>query len=141
VGRTSVIDAARGLVPKESCAQKAFFEYLKTVALPQHPGRTLWDFSYAVPNGTMLAGTDAQRGRYMNFLKAQGLKPGVSDVCLAIAIGRWHGAYLEGKRDAKSKVSEEQKNWLELMRAGGYYAEIAVGFDGYVAHTKKFLEG
>lgn len=125
----------------EKHAQRAYFSYLTTVPAPGFPGRTLWDFSYAVPNGAVLAGGPKQRYRLMNAMKAQGLKVGVSDVCIALPVGRWHGAYIEMKRDLKSKTSDAQDKWLTLMTLAGYYTGIAPGFDAAVTHTKQFLKG
>jgi hypothetical protein len=142
MGRTTVrLKSQIGAVPLESSAQKAFFEYLKTVACPQHPKMTLFDVAYAIPNGQMIAGDARQRARYMNFLKAQGLKPGIPDVCIAYPIGRYHGAYIEMKRTAKSPVSAAQKEWLALVASVGYYTAVAAGFEAAVAHTKVFLKG
>lgn len=141
-GRVRPVGVASAVGPPlESAAQKAYFEYLRTVACPQHPGKTLWDFAYAVPNGTMLAGSAEQRARYMTFLKAQGLKPGVSDVCIALPVGRWHGMYLEMKRDRKAPVTADQKEWLALMALVGYYAEVAPGLDSAIEHTTTFMRG
>jgi hypothetical protein len=125
----------------EKHAQRAYFEWLKTVPAPGFPGRTLWEFVYAVPNGTMIAGNSVQRARYMAFLKAQGLKPGVSDICIALPVGKWHGAYLEMKRDDKAKLSEDQAKWLALMGAAGYYSAKTPGFESAVEHTKTYLKG
>jgi hypothetical protein len=77
----------------------------------------------------------------MDFMKAQGLKTGVSDIVIALPVGRWPGAYLELKRNAKSKVSDAQRNWLTLMARAGYYTGIAPGFESAVEHTKTYLKG
>lgn len=77
----------------------------------------------------MLGGGPKARGRYMNFLKAQGLKVGVSDVVIALPCGPYHGAYMELKRDEDSAVSAEQKEWVDLMAKVGYRADIVVGFN------------
>ena len=136
VGVTSALDA-----PLESVSQAAFVSWLKTVPVPGMPNRKLWVFAYAVPNGATLAGSAKQRARLMNAMKAQGLKPGVSDICIALPVGRWHGAYIEMKRDRKSKVTDEQKEWLTLMASVGYYTGIAPGLDSAIEHTKTYLKG
>lgn len=127
--------------PIESVSQAAYFEWLKTVPAPGFPGKRLRDFAYHVPNGQMLPGGSKRRGKYMNFLKAQGLTPGVSDIVIALPVGRYHGAYLEMKRTAKSKVSDEQQKWLDLMKSAGYYSAKVPGLDSAIEHTKLFLRG
>jgi hypothetical protein len=102
---------------------------------------TLFDVAYAIPNGQMIAGDARQRARYMNFLKAQGLKPGIPDVCIAYPIGRYHGAYIEMKRDGKAKVSSEQGTWLTILNQMGYYAVVAPGLDSAIECTKIYLRG
>lgn len=84
----------------------------------------------------MLAGSQAQRARYMNFLKTQGLKTGVSDIVIALPRGQYHGAYMELKRDASSRITPDQRGWIELMSAVGYCSAIVKGYDA----ARKFAE-
>lgn len=49
---------------------------------------------------------------YTMSLKQMGLKAGVADYCLLIEGGKC--AYIEFKRNAKSKVSEAQKNFSQI---------------------------
>lgn len=114
--------------PLEKEVQVAAFEYMQAIIVPDL-GRALSDFAFAVPNGTMLAGSAKQRAQYMNSLKAQGFKVGVSDVMLALPRAHFHGAFIEIKRDAKSPVSIEQMNWLALMEQVGYWTRLARGLD------------
>ncbi len=127
--------------PKESDHQATYFEWLKTVPVRvfKKP-HTLWDFAYAIPNGTMFAGDARQRAMYMNSLKRQGFKVGVSDVNIDLPLGPYHGARFELKRDAKSPVSKEQIAWRDLMEAAGYYAKIVRGYDEIVAETRNYLK-
>ena len=126
--------------PKESDHQAAYFGWLKTVFVMLGPERhPLWNFAYAIPNGTMFAGDSRQRAIYMNSLKKQGFKVGVSDVNIDLPRGPYHGARFELKRDKTSKVSEEQKAWCGLMARAGYYARIVCGYDEIVAETRNYL--
>lgn len=126
--------------PKESDHQATYFEWLKTVfVFLGKERRPLWDFAYAIPNGTMFAGDAKQRSMYMNSLKKQGFKVGVSDVNIDLPLGPYHGARFELKRDAKSPVSKEQTAWRDLMHAAGYYARIVRGYDDIVAETRNYL--
>jgi VRR-NUC domain. len=132
---------AVGLItkPLESDIQTAVFDLLKT--FPVYTGMTLWDFSYAVPNGTMFAGTAEQRAKYMNALKKQGFKPGVSDIVIAFPLHGYHGAYIELKRDKRSPIRDEQITWRARMKTAGYFAEIVVGQDEAFDAVRRYWSG
>lgn len=139
--RASLIEIVPPVVLRESDHQARFFDWAKLTPVPGFPGRTLHDFAFAVPNGAMLAGSASQRARYMAFLKRQGLKKGVSDIFVAIPMGRFHGVFLEMKRDRHSRVSEEQRAWIELMTLAGYYARKVLGFDEARAAMQAYFSG
>lgn len=86
---------------------------------------------FSIPNGSYLAGNEKQRKIQMNYLKAEGLKPGVSDLFLMVARSGYHGLFIEMKcRDKKkAKVSEPQKEHILRAREQGYMAEVCYGFD------------
>lgn len=102
-------------------------------------GRTLWDYSYAIPNGQMLAGNAKQRARLMNALKAQGLRTGASDLVIAVPRGRFHGLYLEMKRETKYRVSEDQEEFLDRMSDAGYRAAVAPGYNTAVQIVSEYM--
>ncbi len=137
------------MAPLEGKVQADWFDWAKTVVIPQHlrekyglrPAAVLADFAYAVPNGLMLAGTPEQRAKYMNAQKRRGYKVGVSDICIALPVGQWAGAYLELKRDVKGKPTESQQDWLDLMSKVGYYCAVAPGLDSAKGHALTFLKG
>lgn len=140
-------------IPKEAKQQEALFEWMALVRVPvarmDAAGNLteiddwlpLTDIAYAVPNGTSIAGTPQQRAKYMNSLKKQGFKVGVSDIVIPFPTVARHGLYLELKRDKTAKVSEAQKAWRSLMRRLDYRAEIAVGFDEAKAIIEDYLRG
>lgn len=68
---------------------------------------------YAIPNGGER--NVAVAGR----LKAEGVKSGVSDVCLPIARGGYHGLYIEMKKPG-GKESEQQKEFGVFLWTQGY---------------------
>ncbi len=155
--------------PLEVEEQKACWAWLTTIFI-SHKGivtgtadsdinvlalKTLQDFSYMVPNGTQLGGGRTRRAQYMASLKAQGLKPGVSDIVIAYPvelndrqyIGS-HGAYIELKRVVeaypgpaalKSAVRPEQLEWLELMESVGYWVAIAYGREDFKELVNSYL--
>lgn len=130
---TGVIQA-----PLESEIQAQVFEYLNLIRLPS--GLTLGDYSFAVPNGSMLAGDAGQRARMINAMKKQGLKVGVPDVVIAYPMHGSHGAYLELKRAKNSPISDEQQRWCVRLACAGYCTYIAVGFDEAKSFIDKYMD-
>lgn len=161
--------------PLEVEEQKACWEWLDTLTLDSR-GRvisgtansdinvlkltTLQTFSYMVPNGVQLGGGRTRRAQYMASLKAQGFKPGVSDMVIAYPI--WHdlelgdqpheclycGAYIELKRTPESypgpaarasAVKPDQRDWLELMRSVGYWCAVAYGREDFKSLVNSYL--
>ena len=76
---------------------------------------------YAVPNGGNRNVITAKK------LKAEGVKPGVPDMCLPVPRGGHHGLYVEMKRQKGGQVSAEQKAWIAALRGQGYRAEVCKG--------------
>lgn len=103
---------------------------------------------FAIPNGahfghemkTLRSGkrvpVAAIRARRM---KAEGLRPGVPDLCLPVARGGHHGLFLEMKtRDGH--VREEQVGWLEALREEGYMAVVCRSVEEAVRVLRGYLE-
>ena len=82
--------------------------------LARHPELKLL---YAIPNG------GARNNITGALLKAEGVKPGVPDLCLPIARGGYHGLYIEMKR-ATGKPTKAQLDWLAALKAQGYATAI-----------------
>ena len=61
-------------------------------------------------------------------LKAQGLKPGVPDVCLPTAHGGYIGLYIEMKIKP-NRPTENQKKWLRALRAAGHLTAVAYDWE------------
>ncbi len=114
----------------------------------------LGPYLLAIPNGTQLPGGPATRAKYMNHLKAMGLKPGASDLFLAKPVKikgtvfppewgapRHHGAWFEMKRVKDGRVSAEQLNFLKTMDDVGYYVDICWGFDDWRESLHAYLDG
>ena len=76
---------------------------------------------HAIPNGGWRHKATAGR------LKAEGLKPGVPDLCLPVARHGYHGLYLEMK-SKKGRVRQSQRWWLDALTAQGYLAVDGKGF-------------
>ncbi len=90
---------------------------------------------YAIPNG---GGRSASQGA---MLKAEGVKSGVSDICLPVARGGYHGLYIEMKKEhgIPSDVSAAQKEFIEFVLEQGYHAEVAFGWEKAVAILEAYL--
>ena len=106
-------------VPTEAEEQAALFEWAE-VAKRDHPELALM---YHVPNGGSRNKIEAAR------LKAQGVKPGVPDICLPVPRGKYHGLYIELKRRKGGKISNAQKLWLTALAGQGYKAYVCFGCD------------
>ena len=74
-------------------------------------------FLHAIPNGG--GRSKAEAGR----LKAEGVKPGVSDLSLPVPAGKHVGLYMELKK-AGGRVSPEQTAWLLSMSLLGHRAVL-----------------
>lgn len=92
---------------------------------------------YAIPNGG--GRTRAQGG----LLKAEGVKPGVSDVCLPYPCGNYHGLYVEMKRadGVPSDVSPAQKEYLEYFNEVGYCGIVCFGWQQAALAIESYLRG
>lgn len=77
---------------------------------------------YAVPNGQYRPKNIAVK------LKRQGVKSGVSDICLPLPKGKYHGLYLELKV-GKNKPTENQKEFLKKVISVGYCGVVCYGFE------------
>lgn len=65
--------------------------------------------------------------RIIATLKLTGcLRKGFPDLNLPVASGKWHGLYIELKKES-GEPSEEQKWWLRQLTHQGYYACVCKG--------------
>ena len=62
-------------------------------------------------------------------LKEQGVKAGVPDLCLPVARGRYHGLYIELKRQKGGRLSVAQAEWLRALQAQGYRTAVCAGWE------------
>ena len=78
---------------------------------------------FAIPNGGKRSKTEAAR------MVAQGVRPGVPDLMIPRAAGKYHGLFIEMKREKGSTAPADQIAWIETLNAEGYYARVCKGFD------------
>lgn len=93
----------------EHAHQVALFMWLAT-QIAQYP-EVKW--IYAIPNGGLRGAITGNR------LKAEGVKSGVSDICLPFSRQNYHGFYIEMKKP-KGKESPEQKEFGAFLASEGY---------------------
>jgi hypothetical protein len=89
---------------------------------------------YAIPNGGLRSKAVAGK------LKSEGVRSGVPDLCLPVAVRELHGLYLEMKAE-RGRVSAEQREWLEALAAAGYAACVTHGWDTARAAISIYLSG
>lgn len=90
---------------------------------------------FAIPNGGKRNIREAAR------LKRQGVKAGVSDVYLPVAMPPYHGLFIEMKRPIGSiKITEKQKEFIAAMETQGYRAVICRGADEAILAIKYYLK-
>lgn len=96
---------------------------------PRHPELKL---IYHVPNGGSRNQLEAVN------LKRQGVKAGVPDLNLPVALNGFHGLYIEMKF-GKNKTTEKQKWWLEQLQQQGYKTAVCYGADEAINTIKEYL--
>lgn len=96
---------------------------------PRHPELKL---IYHVPNGGSRNQLEAVN------LKRQGVKAGVPDLNLPVALHGFHGLYIEMKF-GKNKTTEKQKWWLEQLQKQGYKTAVCYGADEAIDTIKEYL--
>lgn len=95
----------------------------------QHPALKL---GFAVANGS------ARHPAVAAKLKAEGVRPGVPDWLLPIANIENIGLALEFK-SPDGKVSDAQRDYINLMRAGRWLAVVCRSVDEAIAVTTQYL--
>ena len=111
----------RRMVQHEAQIQTAVFEWAR---VNEHKCLELV-LMYHIPNGNK---RDAVTGYH---LKQQGVRPGVPDICLPVAKGKYHGLYIELKAE-RGKIQDSQKKWIDLLSKQGYMAAVCYGLDDAV---------
>ncbi len=80
------------------------------------------DYLIHIPNGGYRHPREAKK------LKKMGVKAGVSDLLLAYPNDYYHGLWIELK-SPKGKLSSEQKEWLNRMKAVDYSACVSYSLE------------
>lgn len=97
---------------------------------------------HAIPNGGSRGDTQSSiiRG---SMLKAEGVKKGVPDIFLPVPNKQYHGLYIELKvaDRTKGRVSREQVEFMQEVRALGYCAVVCYGADEAKSAICEYYKG
>lgn len=118
-------------IPTESEEQQLLFEYCMRVR-------------YKYPQLEMMVHTpnEGKRNIYTGArLKREGLRKGFPDISLHYPSFGYHGLMIEMKRKQGSKVTEEQKDWVEKLNKNGYAAVFAYGCEEAWQVIESYLTG
>lgn len=78
---------------------------------------------FAIPNGgARSAATGAT-------LKAEGVRPGIPDLFLAVPSKDYRGLFVEMKKKRGGRVSDAQKQMSTELERSGYCVKVCCGFD------------
>ena len=75
---------------------------------------------HAIPNGGKRNIVVAKK------LKAEGVKAGVSDLCMTVPRGEYHGLYIEMKAIG-GRLSDAQSEWINRSKENDYAAFVCYG--------------
>jgi hypothetical protein len=116
-------------VPTESAEQIALFQWagLQERMIPE------LSLLYHIPNGGKRYAATARR------LKAEGVKPGVPDLCLPVPRGGFHGLYIELKRTRGNNATDKQTQWLAALTRQGYRAAVCYGWEAAAKAITEYL--
>lgn len=67
------------------------------------------------------------------------MKAGVPDLFLPVSRDGYHGLFIELKRQAGGRVSDEQKEWIQELRDQGYRVEVCKGWEAAAGVLKNYL--
>lgn len=73
-------------------------------------------------------------------LKAQGMKPGVPDLCLPVARCGCHALYIELKRMKGGKPTKEQLEWINRLTKNGNMALVCCGWEQAAEVIEGYLQ-
>lgn len=116
--------------PTEAQEQRDLFRWAR-LALGRYPELQLM---YHIPNEGRRSSITGAR------MKAEGMKPGVPDICLPVARGPFHALYIELKRTKGGRVSDDQYAWIAKLTRAGNKAIVCRGWDAARAAIIEYLE-
>ena len=73
------------------------------------------------------------------ILKKMGVKRGVPDLFLPVHRGKFHGLFIEMKREKGGTASEDQKWWCKSLLENGYAVSVCKGWEAAVQVLEWYL--
>jgi len=89
--------------------------------------------AFAIPNG---GNRDKITGA---LLKREGVTPGIPDIMIASANGKYHGLFIEMKKEDGS-LSPSQKAIKAKLESEGYCVEVCKGWEQAVKITQEYFK-
>ena len=100
------------------------------------------EWIHSVPNGAKTTFYRSKSGATYSpqkmYMKAEGLKRGVFDLCLPCARGGYNGLYIEMK-DGKKKLRPDQEKFMEFVLSEGFLAVVCTSFSHAKAELLAYL--
>lgn len=125
------VQMGKELIPTEVAEQEALFEWANR---NMHIEPCL-KMMYHIPNDS------SRHIKEVVNLKKQGVKLGVPNICLAVPTVKFHGLYIKMKSRKKSKLSEEQQEWLLSLHCENYAAMVCYGWEDAAKAIISYLNG
>ncbi len=119
------------MISSESVEQQKLFAWAEIARMiPEYKGIELM---YHIPN-------EGKRSNYTGGkMKKEGMKNGVSDVCLPLARGIYHGFYIEMKY-GKNKLTDEQLLFLKGVKKQGYATAVCYTAEEAIRKLKLYFQ-
>lgn len=73
-------------------------------------------------------------------LKRQGMRKGVSDILLCAHAGKWHGLWIELKKQG-GRATREQWDFIDAMQECGYAGAVCIGWEAARDTIAAYLAG
>jgi len=116
--------------PSEDSIHLALMDWLSTV--PYKDGNLIDVFHHS-PNGGV--SSFRQKAKF----KKMGTRNGFPDLQCFVALGGYHGLFVEIKREKGGVVSADQKSMMAILDSEGYKTVVTRGLDASVAAIQDYM--
>jgi hypothetical protein len=93
---------------------------------------------YAIPNGSYYGKDRIAAAKHANRMRAEGLRPGIPDLCLPVARGGWHSLRIEMKSSA-GVLSMEQRQTIAALMMQGNKCVVCRSAEDAIAEIRGYL--
>lgn len=97
--------------------------------------------AFAIPNANAAISKLPRNQKFAlnRYMKAEGRRAGVPDIFIPVAMGNYHGMFVELKKEKGGVLSKDQKEWIKKLNEAGYYSVVARGFDNAKKEIENYL--